>query len=609
MPKTKVDDWSATAASNTDVGGISIQGTAPVSNMDDALREIMKQVAATPLAEAAADMRANLDAPVYVTSRTDLKALDTTKDAAIAFLAESGRSGQFYLGDYSVWSAVVTADTLEGYAIRSTFDTAKVWVRCPTFGAIRPYAIRPEWFGAVNDNSADAQPGIQCAINVALALDTALNNEPFATVEGGTGYWQLGGTISLTKAMRFHLPGLLYYTPTTGSAVVIGSDTTQHTLWDVEIGLVRAVNGNGTVPSSVNASGCTGIEIRKAQFGRFKFGGAIAFTEYGIWFNSSNDVWTGQHIQNNEINVGMVAYNGAGVIAQSASAADGAFQVNRLTIQNSFSNFRNVEIGVAADNNTNNNSILIYACDNAHASGTELRVFGSYNDITLGFGDSNISVTADAISYYNILKIMREQDQVVLSDSGVENQVTFGDGTTFGTVRFKNSGTATPPLAAESTDASASVADLVELYRNSGSPADNDAGHAIVAYLNNGSAAKTAGGRIKTDFPTVTASNENMRWLFDTIVGGTMAQRLAIWQGLVVGAPSGGDMGVGTINTYADYYHSGTKVVTSRRTGWSAATGTPTRTSFATSTVTTAQLAERVKALIDDLISHGLIGA
>ncbi|MDX0297972.1 hypothetical protein GOC49_04480 [Sinorhizobium meliloti] len=44
-------------------------------------------------------------------------------------------------------------------------------------------------------------------------------------------------------------------------------------------------------------------------------------------------------------------------------------------------------------------------------------------------------------------------------------------------------------------------------------------------------------------------------------------------------------------------------------TGWGAPTGTATRTTFATGTVTTAQLAERVKALIDDLTSYGLIGA
>ena len=56
---------------------------------------------------------------------------------------------------------------------------------------------------------------------------------------------------------------------------------------------------------------------------------------------------------------------------------------------------------------------------------------------------------------------------------------------------------------------------------------------------------------------------------------------------------------------------AGTTVVGARKTGWSTATGTATRTTFDTATVTTAQLAERVKALIDDLhgtAGHGLIG-
>lgn len=51
------------------------------------------------------------------------------------------------------------------------------------------------------------------------------------------------------------------------------------------------------------------------------------------------------------------------------------------------------------------------------------------------------------------------------------------------------------------------------------------------------------------------------------------------------------------------------KVIGSRQPGWSAPTGTATRSTFATSTVTTEQLAERLKALIDDLTSHGLIGS
>jgi len=57
-----------------------------------------------------------------------------------------------------------------------------------------------------------------------------------------------------------------------------------------------------------------------------------------------------------------------------------------------------------------------------------------------------------------------------------------------------------------------------------------------------------------------------------------------------------------------DIYKNGVKVIGNKSTGWTAATGTATRTTFATTTVTTEQLAQRVKALIDDLITHGLIG-
>lgn len=63
--------------------------------------------------------------------------------------------------------------------------------------------------------------------------------------------------------------------------------------------------------------------------------------------------------------------------------------------------------------------------------------------------------------------------------------------------------------------------------------------------------------------------------------------------------PSGGSMLI-----------NGQQVVFGRRTGWTAPTGTSTRTGFATSTVTLQQLAEHVKALLEDLGStsgHGLI--
>jgi hypothetical protein len=78
-----------------------------------------------------------------------------------------------------------------------------------------------------------------------------------------------------------------------------------------------------------------------------------------------------------------------------------------------------------------------------------------------------------------------------------------------------------------------------------------------------------------------------------------------IEKGLTVGAVT--MLATGTINAEGALYVQGTQVVGTRKTGWGAATGTATRTTFATTTVTTELLAQRVKALIDDLMAHGLI--
>lgn len=51
------------------------------------------------------------------------------------------------------------------------------------------------------------------------------------------------------------------------------------------------------------------------------------------------------------------------------------------------------------------------------------------------------------------------------------------------------------------------------------------------------------------------------------------------------------------------------QVIGARATGWTVATGTASRATFVTSTVTLEQLAQRVMALEQDLIAHGIIGA
>jgi hypothetical protein len=62
---------------------------------------------------------------------------------------------------------------------------------------------------------------------------------------------------------------------------------------------------------------------------------------------------------------------------------------------------------------------------------------------------------------------------------------------------------------------------------------------------------------------------------------------------------------------FGGYKVGGTKIIGTRKTGYTnAITGTANRaTSYDTSSITLVQLAQRVKALQDDLTSHGLIGA
>jgi hypothetical protein len=63
------------------------------------------------------------------------------------------------------------------------------------------------------------------------------------------------------------------------------------------------------------------------------------------------------------------------------------------------------------------------------------------------------------------------------------------------------------------------------------------------------------------------------------------------------------------INATATFSVAATQVVSTRKTGWTVATGTPSRATYATSTVGLATLAGVVMALETDLIAHGLIGA
>jgi hypothetical protein len=85
------------------------------------------------------------------------------------------------------------------------------------------------------------------------------------------------------------------------------------------------------------------------------------------------------------------------------------------------------------------------------------------------------------------------------------------------------------------------------------------------------------------------------------------AGAVAITGGTIAGLSSLSVAGDGDVS--GDYKVDGVKVVSNRRTGWAGPTGPASRATFDSSSVSAPQLAQRLKALIDDLIAHGLIGS
>ena len=76
--------------------------------------------------------------------------------------------------------------------------------------------------------------------------------------------------------------------------------------------------------------------------------------------------------------------------------------------------------------------------------------------------------------------------------------------------------------------------------------------------------------------------------------------------GSVISPKAAGD----SVNTAEHYEVDSVQVVSNRITGWTAPSGTPDRTGYnADGPPTLTEVAQALKALIDDLMTHGIIGA
>lgn len=118
-------------------------------------------------------------------------------------------------------------------------------------------------------------------------------------------------------------------------------------------------------------------------------------------------------------------------------------------------------------------------------------------------------------------------------------------GTTVGEVPLINSDGG---MTWTSTDAGAGVGPTLILYRNSASPANNDLTGTIQVLGRNDAAAAKQMALIYTKWLDVTSGSEDSQLLLRTTLAGANNDVLKLGGGLQVGAPTGGDLGVGSIN-------------------------------------------------------------
>lgn len=110
-----------------------------------------------------------------------------------------------------------------------------------------------------------------------------------------------------------------------------------------------------------------------------------------------------------------------------------------------------------------------------------------------------------------------------------------------------------------STDAGATVGPSLDLYRNSASPAASDATGSIDFNGQNSTPAKKLYARLLATILDPTASSEDAALALQAVIAGTLTSLVTMGPGLQVGAPTGGDKGVGTLNA-TNLYINGTAV-------------------------------------------------
>jgi hypothetical protein len=174
------------------------------------------------------------------------------------------------------------------------------------------------------------------------------------------------------------------------------------------------------------------------------------------------------------------------------------------------------------------------------SSGGNLDVTGDITGSTLNAdGDTSAGDNA-AIGYTSteglVLTGQGSTNDVTIKNDADADVISIPTGTTGVTLAGALTGTTatfttadnSDQLTLKSTDADASSGPSLSLTRDSGSPADNDAGGKINFYFDDDGGASQRGAAIFTTITDVTAGSEDHKIHIETMIGGTEGERFGI---------------------------------------------------------------------------------
>lgn len=530
-----------------------------------------------------------------VATIADLKLISgSATDTSVVIVAGyyavgDGGGGEFY------WSAASTATDNGGTIIKATAVTTGRWLR------VHDGPLSVKWFGAKGDGATDDSDAFHAAIAVVAA-----NGGGQVDVPCGRGErYAVNLVIANQRGVHLNGTGWTKQSYANGAEIIYGCLIPADVSLPVitignDVGTNNTTLTSGTIISNITMSGGG---ASRGQIGMKIIGGAyrcvydnvsiLGFTLKGLWSVAAVSKFAYYQF-----------FTGLSVVCGDAGAAciyiDGsnAFTGDEASPNITSHYFDKVTVATGTD----------AACRGVVVDGASCSFADTYIQLSTSRHDLGMELIQRPTTTRAYPAPVVSCNNVTIDGVGYFNDVTYGGNRAIPTV-FMNIPAVTAagqkPIS-NYLRGTFSIDGLIRLY-DSVVPATTDDNEVY------------EGSAVMTDFinnygsyswfrsPTMTRAKVVDAIYFANLVYpeyiGTL---LSVGTGatplLTLTAPGG-------FNVSSELQIAGTKVVGTRVTGWTAATGAAERTTFATTTVTTEQLARKVKALIDDLIAHGLIGA